>query len=124
MGMSFIVGPNVEGLPLSEAVRAGDFLFVSGMCGFDDDGSIVKGGVAAETDRIMTDLIDVLARSGTDLSRIAKVNVYLASADDFDAFNAAYAKYFPGNKPARIGVVAGMTINATVEMDFTAYLGD
>jgi 2-iminobutanoate/2-iminopropanoate deaminase len=124
MGMSFIVGPNMEGLPLSEAVRAGDFLFVSGMCGFDDNGSIVKGGVGAETDRIMKDLIDVLARADTDLSRIAKVNVYLTSADDFDAFNAVYASYFPGNKAARIGVVAGMTINARIEMDFTAYLGD
>lgn len=124
MGMSFIVGPNMEGLPLSEAVRAGDFLFVLGMCGFDDDGSIIKGGVGAETDRIMKDLIDVLARADTDLSRIAKVNVYLTSADDFDAFNAVYATYFPGNKPARIGVVAGMTVNARIEMDFTAYLGD
>lgn len=98
MGMSFIVGPNMEGLPLSEAVRAGDFLFVSGMCGFDDNGSIVKGGVGAETDRIMKDLIDVLARADTDLSRIAKVNVYLTSADDFDAFNAVYASSFFGQQ--------------------------
>jgi 2-iminobutanoate/2-iminopropanoate deaminase len=124
MGLSFIAGPNVEGLPLSEAVQAGDLLFVSGMVGFDTDGEIVGGGVGPETDQIMSDLRDVLERSGTDLEHVVKATVYLVSADDFDEFNAAYARYFPGNKPARIGVVAGMTINARVEMDFIAYVGD
>ncbi len=124
MPMSFLAGPNVEGLPISEAVRAGDFLFVSGMVGFGPDGEIVAGGVAAETDRIMKDLQEILSRAGADLGRVAKVNVYLTSADDFEAFNEAYANYFPHNKPARIGVVAGMTIQAAVEMDFTVYLGD
>ncbi len=124
MGMTFIAGPNVEGLPLSEAVQAGDFLFVSGMVGFNAEGKIVSGGVAAETNQIMKDLRDVLSRAGTDMNRVAKVNVYLTSADDFDAFNTAYAQHFPDNKPARIGVVAGMTIDARVEMDFVAYLGN
>jgi len=124
MSLSYIAGENVEGLPLSEAVRAGDLLFISGMVGFGSDGHVVRGGVAAETDQIMKDLEDVLARSGGALEKLVKVNVFLTDADDFDAFNAAYKKYFPGNKPARIGIVAGMTIDAKVEMDFVAYLGN
>ena len=114
----------MEGLPLSEAVRAGDFLFVSGMVGFDANGEIIEGGVGEETHQIMHDVSGVLERAGTDLNHIVKINVYLTNSDDFDEFNAAYTRYFPGDKPACICVVAGMTINATVEMDFIAYLGD
>lgn len=124
MGLSYITGPNVEGLPLSEAVRAGDFLFVSGMVAMDDGGAVIPGGVGAETDRIMRDLRGVLDRAGAMFDRIAKVNVYLTSAEHFDAFNAAYARYFPVNKPARIGVVTALTIDALVEMDFVVYLGE
>jgi len=124
MPITRIAGSSVEGLPLSEAVRAGDFLFVSGMCGFEADGSIVTGGVAAETDRIMEGLKAILDHAGGDFERIVKVSAFLTDATDFDAFNAAYAAWFPGGKPARIGIVAGMTIDARVEMDFIAYLGD
>ncbi|MBN34947.1 MAG: reactive intermediate/imine deaminase [Rhodospirillaceae bacterium] len=125
MPITHIAGASVEGLPLSEAVRAGDFLFVSGMVGFNEAGdAIVDGGIGEETRRIMEDLKAILEEAGGDMSRIIKVCVFLTDANDFDAFNQAYATWFPGAKPARIGVVAGMTINAKVEMDFIAYLGD
>lgn len=123
MSAQFIAGENVEGLPLSEAVKAGEFIFVSGLVGFEPDGSIAKGGVAAETDRIMLDLKDILQRAGAGLEHVVKTTVYLRSASDFDGFNVAYAKYFPGNKPARISVVAGLTIDARIEIDFIAYTG-
>ncbi len=124
MSLSFISGENAEGLPLSEAVRAGDLLFVSGMVGFGPDGAVVSGGVTAETDQIMRDLSDILARSGTTLEKIVKVSVFLTDASDFQAFNDAYMKHFPGRKPARVGIVSGLTIDAKVEMDFIAYVGD
>ncbi len=121
MGLEFIAGENVEGLPLSEAVRAGDFIFVSGMVGFGPDGKVVQGGVAAETERIMGDLEELLTRAGGSLSRIVKVSVYLANADDFETFNRTYARYFKSKAPARVSVVTALTIDATVEMDFVVY---
>ncbi len=117
-----IAGHNVEGLPLSEAVLAGDFLFVSGMVGFESDGSIVAGGVAAETHRILEDLSGLLKQEGASLKDVVKTNVYLTDADDFSAFNEAYARHFPTDPPARIGVVVALTIEAKVEMDFIAYI--
>lgn len=118
-----ISGPGMEGLPLSEAVRAGDFIFISGMVGFGPDGRIVEGGVAAETDRIMADAADILKRAGASLTDIVKVSICLTKADDFSAFNEAYAKYFRKDPPARVSLVADLTIDARVEMDFIAYTG-
>jgi enamine deaminase RidA (YjgF/YER057c/UK114 family) len=56
------------------------------------------------------------------LEDIVKANVFLTNADDFPAFNQAYAKHFPKDPPARIGVVVALTIDAKVEMDFIAYI--
>lgn len=123
MAKQVISGPGMEGLPLSEAVRAGDFIFISGMVGFGPDGRIVEGGVAAETDRIMADAADILKRAGAALADIVKVSICLTDADDFPAFNEAYARYFRKNPPARVSLVAKLTIDARVEMDFIAYTG-
>lgn len=122
MPKQIIAGDNVEGLPLSEAVLAGDFLFVSGMVGFESDGSVVRGGVAAETDRIMEDLTEILKQADASLTDVVKTNVFLTDANDFSAFNETYAKYFPTDPPARIGVVVALTIDAKVELDFIAYI--
>ena len=119
-----IAGASAEGLPLSDAVRAGDFVFISGLVGFGPDGNIVEGGIAAETDRIMADAADILKRAGATLQDIVKVNVYLADAADFRLFNEAYSKYFTEAPPARAGVVTALTIAARVEIDFVAYTGD
>ncbi len=119
-----ISGSSTEGLPLSDAVRAGDFVFLSGLVGFGPDGRIVEGGIAAETDRIMADAADILKRARASLRDVVKVSVYLVDAADFAAFNAAYAKYFTEAPPARSSVVAGLTIAARVEMDFVAFTGD
>lgn len=123
MGKQVISGAGMEGLPLSEAVRAGDFVFVSGMVGFGPDGKIVEGGVAAETDRIMADAADILKRAGATLADIVKVNIYLVDAGDFPVFNETYARYFRKEPPARASIATSLTIDARVEMDFIAYTG-
>ena len=91
MARHVIKGENLEGLPISEAVRVGDLLFVSGMVGFGPDGNIVEGGIAAETAQIFADLERVLGQAGMTIEHLVKVNVYLADTSDFDAFNAIYA---------------------------------
>src|SRR4029078_1507186 len=102
MAKQVISGSGTEGLPLSEAVRAGDFVFISGMVGFGPDGKIVEGGIAAETDRIMADLADIIKRAGATLADIVKVNICLSDPKDFAAFNTAYAYYFGKDPPARV----------------------
>jgi 2-iminobutanoate/2-iminopropanoate deaminase len=123
MAKQVISGGSTEGLPLSDAIRAGDFIFVSGIVGFGPDGTIVEGGIASEIDRIMVDAADILKRAGASIRDIVKVTVYLVDAADFPAFNQAYATYFREAPPARVGVVVGLTIGARVEMDFIAYTG-
>jgi reactive intermediate/imine deaminase len=114
---------NVEGLPLSDAVRFGDLVFVSGMVGFDGEGAIVGGGIAAETRQTFANIERVLARAGASLADVLKVNVVLTDAADFTAFNAAYREIFPQAPPARVSMVAGLTIDARIEVDVIAGVG-
>ena len=111
---------NLEGLPLSDAVRFGDLLFVSGMVGMDDGDSVVKGGISAETRQTFRNIAQVLAVAGATLSDVLKVNVILTRAEDFAAINAAYREIFPADPPARVSMVAGLTIDARVEIDVVA----
>lgn len=111
---------NVEGLPLSDAVRFGDLVFVSGMVAFDEKGQIVKGGIAAETRQTFKNIEQVLIKAGSSLADVLKVNIILTDAADFDAFNAAYRELFPKSPPARISMVAGLTIAAKLEVDVIA----
>jgi 2-iminobutanoate/2-iminopropanoate deaminase len=124
MAKHVVPGTGVEGLPISDAVRAGDFVFLSGLVGFGPDGTIVDGGIVSETDRIMADAADILKRAKATLRDVVKVTVYLADAADFAAFNEAYARYFENVPPARITVVVSLTIVARIEMDFIAYTGE
>jgi 2-iminobutanoate/2-iminopropanoate deaminase len=111
---------NVEGLPLSDAVKTGNLIFVSGMVGFGEDGQIVRGGIAAETHQTFRNIEQVLDRAGCTLQDIVKVSVILTDRADFEAFNDAYKKIFTANWPARISMVAGLTIDAKVEIDVIA----
>jgi enamine deaminase RidA (YjgF/YER057c/UK114 family) len=96
-------------------------IYVSGLVGFGADFEIVRGGVVAETHQILADAKRILAQAGATLGDVIKTNVCLPNADDFDAFNAAYAEYFKSNAPARATICAGLTIGAAVEIEFIAY---
>ena len=124
MEKTIIGGGNAEGLPFSEAVRAGGFLFLSGLVGFGPDGRIVPGGIAAETDAIMAEAKRLLALGDGSLADVVKVGVFLADADEFDSFNTAYRRHFPRSPPARISMSVRLTIDARVELDLIAYVGD
>jgi enamine deaminase RidA (YjgF/YER057c/UK114 family) len=124
MGKQIIGGGNAEGLPISEAVRAGDFIFLSGLVGFGTDGQIVAGGVAAETHAIFAEVTRLLALGGATLDDVVKVNVYLADAGEFREFNTAYGLHLTRAPPARISMSVCLTIDARVELDLIAYIGD
>lgn len=124
MGKQIIGGAHPEGLPIAEAVSAGGFVFLSGLCGFDASGAIVKGGIQAETRSILDEAQRLLELAGATLSDVVKVGVYLSRAEDFDAFNAVYRERFAGSPPARISMCVMLTIDASIELDLTAYIGD
>lgn len=124
MRKQIIGGPHPEGLPVSEAVKAGDFVFLSGLVGFGADGTIVKGGIEAETSAVLNEAQRLLELAGATLADVVKVNVYLTRAADFDKFNAVYRQRFGSMPPARISMCVELTIDAAIEIDLIAYLGD
>jgi len=108
-------------VPLSPAVRAGDFVFVSGQVPVGPDGKIVEGGIAAETRAVLKNVSKALALAGCHLSDVVKTTVWLRDRDDFAAFNAAYAEFFPSEPPARSTAESRLMIDIAVEIEVIAY---
>ena len=104
----------------SHAVRAGDFLFVTGQLGVDPiTNRLVSGGIVAQTRQVMQNLQTVLRGVGTSLDRTVMARVYLTDFGDYAAMNAEYARHFaPGRLPARTTVgVTGLALGGAVEID-------
>lgn len=104
----------------SHAVRAGEYLFVTGQLGADPaTNALVPGGTVAQTHQVMRNLQAVLAGAGTTLARAVMVRIYLTDFADYAAVNAAYASYFaPGKLPARTTVgVTALALGGAVEID-------
>jgi reactive intermediate/imine deaminase len=115
--------PALRALPFSEAVRAGDFLFLSGQIGTapgTDD--LVPGGIAAESRQAMENVKAVLERHGSSLSDVVKCTVFLADISEWGAFNDVYRTFFPRHFPARSALGAsGLAKGARVEVECVAY---
>mgnify|MGYP001330776702 FL=1 len=108
-------------VPLSPAVRAGDFVFVSGQVPMGADGDVVPGGIGPETDQVISNITKVLALADCTLSDVVKTTVWLRDRDDFAGFNEAYAKHFPSSPPARSTAESRLMIDIAVEIEAVAY---
>lgn len=108
-------------LPFSPAIRAGDFVYVSGQVGFDAHNEIVAGGIVAQVRQTIENMARILEAAGCSLDDVIKVNVWLDDARDFASFNRVYAGYFKDVPPARSTVQSPLTIDAKIEMDCIAY---
>ena len=108
--------------PYSQAIRAGDFLFVSGQTPLDPTtGVMVEGDVAAQTRRVLDSVGAILAAGGSGFDRVVKTSVFLKDMNDFAAMNAVYAEYFPSPQPARSTIEAArLPRDARVEIDVIA----
>ena len=108
----------------SQAIASGDLLFCSGQIAIDPKtGTMVPGGIAAETEQVLANLKAILAAAGASLSNVVKTTVYLANFDDFAAMNAIYVRAFPTEPPARATVgVAALPRGAKVELEAIARL--
>jgi reactive intermediate/imine deaminase len=107
--------------PYTPAVRAGDFVFISGQVPISADGTLVKGGVEAQTRAVLDNLGQALALAGCGFDDVVKVTAFLGEAGDFEAFNAVYATYFKVPLPARSTVCISLVIDARIELEAIAY---
>lgn len=102
--------------PYSPAVRAGDFIYVSGQVPGE------PGDVAHETRQVLNNVKRILEGCGATLADVVKCTVFLADGKDFAAMNAVYAEFFGEAKPARSTVVVAFAVpNIKVEIDAIAY---
>ena len=108
----------------SQAVRAGDLVFLSGQIPLDPaTGQVVSGTVAQETERVIDNLRAVLHAAGASLDNVVKTTVYLTNMADFAAFNEAYARHFAKDPPARTTVaVAALPLGVRIEVEAIAAL--
>jgi 2-iminobutanoate/2-iminopropanoate deaminase len=111
--------------PYSQAIAAGDLLFLSGQIPLDPaSGTLVNGSIEDETRRVMDNLRAVLSAADRTCDDLVKTTIYLTDMGDFAAVNQIYAEYFTTTPPARATVqVAGLPKGVRVEIDGIARLG-
>ena len=121
--MSGIVayGPKNPNLPFHPAVRAGDFVFVSGQVAKDENGAMLSGTIEQETRGCIESLRRALAAAGCGLADVVKLTAYLEDARDFGRYNGVLKEYFPEGRLARTTVEARAVISTRIEMDCIAY---
>ena len=116
-------GPKRVG-PLSHAVKAGGFLFVTGQMPTltNDPTKLIEGDIISQTHQVMKNLKKVLTAANTSLEDVVFVRIYLINFQDFDKMNAVYESYFTSDKlPARTCIgVTGLAVGASVEIDLIA----
>jgi 2-iminobutanoate/2-iminopropanoate deaminase len=109
--------------PFSEAVRAGNMLYLAGAIGVDG-GKVVAGGIKAETKQTMDNIGANLARHHASFDDVVQCTVALADIAEWPAFNEVYKGYFKKHYPARMAFAAsGLALNARVEVQCNAMIG-
>ena len=114
-------GAGGQPLPFSPAVRAGDFIYVSGQIAMNENGEVEPGGIEAQTRLTMENVQKVLKMAGCTFDDVVKANCWLDDPRDFWTFNKIYAEFFPHGGPARSTVRAQLMVDAKVEVDVIAY---
>ena len=108
-------------IPLSRAVSADGFIFVSGQLGIRADGNLVTGGVREQTRQAILNIEAILEKAGATLNDVIKVTGWLVREEDFSAFNDTYGTYFDASPPARSMVVSKLLVpGALVEIEAIA----
>jgi len=108
--------------PYSPAVRAGDFLFVSGQGPIDPTtGEALLGTIEEQTKLVLSNLRTILEGAGSSLGSVVKTTVYLTNMDNFAAMNGVYASFFPEAPPARTTIQAArLPLGISVEIEAVA----
>jgi 2-iminobutanoate/2-iminopropanoate deaminase len=110
-----------QGAPYSQAIRAGDFVFVSGQVALrPGDPTPVGSTVGEQTEQTLANLAAILQAAGSSLDRLVKTTVYLTTLDDFQGMNEVYRRHVGDPPPARATVEAGLPPGILVEIDAIA----
>ena len=112
---------NGRRLSLSRAVRAGDFVFLTGQVPMQNGAVMTHGSIEDQTRVVLDDITATLALAGCDRNDVVKSMVWLTSRDDFPGFNAVYAEYFPEQPPVRSAIVNDLLVDVKVEIEVIAY---
>lgn len=111
--------------PYSQAIDAGNFVFVAGQVGLDPaSGELVDGGVEAQAERALRNISAILDAAGLSMTDVVKTTCLLADIADFAAFNAVYARFVGDPPPARATyAVAALPRGALIEIETIAARG-
>ena len=114
-------GKKNPNLPFHPAVRAGDYVFVSGQVAKDENGNMIDGSIEEETRATLKAVQRVLNDAGCSLDDVVKVTTYLEDARDFGRYNGVFKEFFPDGRIARTTVEARAVISTRIEIDCIAY---
>lgn len=115
------IGKKNPNLPFHPAVRAGDFIFVSGQVAKDADGNMCAGNIEQETRWTIESIERILAEEDASLADVVKVTAFLDDPRNFGRYNKIFAEYFKDATLARTTVQARAVIECKIEMDAVAY---
>jgi len=111
--------------PYSAGAKAGDALYVSGMLALGEGGAVLHvGDAAAQTRHVLEAIKTTIEAAGGTMADVAMNHIFLKDMADYPAFNAVYAEYFPGAKPARYCIKADLVKpDCLVEVASVAHIG-
>ena len=112
---------NGRKLSLSKAVRAGDFVFLTGQIPMKNGVVVTEGSVEEQTRIVLDEIKNTLTEAGCELADVVKTMVWLKNRDDFPGFNEIYGEYFPHEPPARSAIVSDFLVDILVEVEVVAY---
>jgi enamine deaminase RidA (YjgF/YER057c/UK114 family) len=115
------IGKKNPNLPFHPAVRAGDFVFVSGQVAKDAEGNMFHGTIEEETKWTLLSIARILEAEGLTLADVVRVTTYLEDTRDFGRYNKVFAEHFKDATLARTTVEARAVISTKIEMDAIAY---
>ncbi len=108
-------------LSLSRAMRAGDFVFLTGQIPFKNGVPMTEGTIEEQTHAVLKEIKNTLKEAGCDMADVVKAMVWLVDRKDFPGFDAVYSEYFPHEPPTRSAVVNDLLVDVRVEVEVVAY---
>ena len=112
---------NGRKLSLSKAVRAGNFVFLTGQVPMKNGAVVTVGSIEEQTRIVLDEIKSTLTEAGCELQDVVKSMVWLKNRDDFPGFNSVYGEYFPHDPPARSAIVSDFLVDILVEVEVVAY---
>ncbi|MBM3949778.1 MAG: RidA family protein [SAR202 cluster bacterium] len=114
--------PTPRPVPFPKAVRAGNFLFLSGVLALDAQANIIDGDITVQTHAVLERIAQTLSECGAHMSQVVRATIWLADLNDFAPFNAEYSRHFGEALPVRSCVQAQLYKGARVEIEVQAWL--